>query len=295
MFGRKQNTRAPRPSALTYGRGSGGRPGGRQGGRLPRKPVGHTAKRRRKDRQGVALIIASVLITLGIGGAMAALQPKPYDEATLCPSESLPLRTLVLVDRSDALISPDRVRRMIETAESQLPVHGRLSVYEIGASGGVIGDALFDLCNPGRGAQVSPIYRNPRRVQSFYEDQFRGPLDGVLTDITKPIQAPTSPIAESIAELLRRAGDEYGSDEVRLIVVSDFLQNTSALGSAYRKGPALQPDSAADMIASARGERRATIDAYLMQRDRNAATQEQLRRDFWEPVFARAGVSVFWR
>lgn len=295
--GRSTSYRPPRRSISRAGsasrqqsRWSAGSGGGGRG----RQPVG-APRKRAKDRQGVALIVASIAVALGIGVAMAALQPKPYDEATLCPSETLPQRTLVLVDRSDALIGPDRVRRLIESAESKLPVHGRLSVYQIGQDGGTIGDAMFDLCNPGRGAQVSPIYRNPRRVQEFYEEQFRGPLDAVLTEITRPIEAPTSPIAESIAALLKRADDDYGAETAKLIVVSDFLQNTQSIGSAYSKGPPLQQEAAIALLESARGERAATIEAYVMQRARLAPTQENLRREFWNPVFGQAGLSVDWR
>lgn len=261
---------------------------------------------RRKRWRGLIYGLLGLSVFAGIGAAVHYLRPLPYDEATLCPFEGVPHRSFVLIDRSDEVIGPDRLRQLIVEEAASLPIHGRLTLYEIDETGETITDALFDLCNPGRGDQVSPLYRNPRRVENRYQNEFKAPLDSLLRRLSTPMDADFSPIVESIAELIRlgaaapghgdgRDGEAAEPPSTRLLIASDFLQNTALYGSHYRVGDPLQVDAARRSLTLAQGARPPSIEAIVMQRNQHLAQQERAREGFWRPVFDGAGIQTTWR
>lgn len=248
----------------------------------------------RKTRIGWFLIAGSMLAVAAALAGAQWLQKPPYDQDTLCLlNRPSPLRIVILVDRSNNLIGIERVKKLIEAQEQSLPEFGRLSIFEIGADGRTITDAEFDLCNPGRGDQANPLYENPNKIKRFYDRQFREPLDEVLERITQPMSAQRSPIVESVAELLRISRDPPGAEKARLLVISDFLQNTPTYGNAYSSR--FSVSRSIETLTLAKGEKPVELIGHVLRRDRHLSRQDIARRKFWDPVLSQAGIPTSWQ
>ena len=154
-----------------------------------------------------ALGLFNLLIIVGVLGAISyaafVLKPAEYDSQTLCLADSVPPHRVVVIDKTD-LYSPaqaNMIGNLILQERDALDVGERLSLYELNQTGQLRNTNRFSLCNPGAGAQVNPLYRNPTRIQARYEALFADPLDRALADLVEPKDAPSSPIIEALARL----------------------------------------------------------------------------------------------
>ena len=130
--------------------------------------------------------IINILIVIGVLGAISyaalVLQPPEYDPNTLCLSGEQPAHMALVIDKTD-LYSPEQASRIEQLAldsHDRLEIGERLSLYELDARGELINTNSFSLCNPGRGDQINPLYRNPARVEARYQALFEGPLQSAL-------------------------------------------------------------------------------------------------------------------
>jgi len=146
----------------------------------------------------MAYINFGIAIALVAGTAIAfqLLKPPPFDERTLCiVSDELPPATAVILDKTDeydeaqASLIADLLRRTRE----RLAVGERLTIFELDAEGQFDPRGEFSLCNPGRGAQVNPLFRNPRMIEERYATLFEAPMESVLVDLVTPKEAPPAP------------------------------------------------------------------------------------------------------
>jgi len=169
--------------------------------------------RRERRQHRMALINFAIAATaIGIiGFTVYALQPKPYDERTLCTiSDELPPHTAIIIDKTDSYSETQAqlIADVIRSAGRGLAGGERLTLFELDARGVFNPRGEFTLCNPGRGAQVNPLFRNPKIIEERYAALFEGPLEQQLADLVEPKEAPASPIleAEPIAESASAAG-----------------------------------------------------------------------------------------
>ena len=264
-------------------------------------------RRRRERRQRRQAYINFAIAAALIAGGFVAFQlikPPPFDERTLClVSDDQPPHTAIILDKTDeydeaqASLIADLVRRTRE----RLDVGERLTLFELDAEGRFDPRGEFSLCNPGRGVQVNPLFRNPAMIEERYETLFEGPMDAVLDDLVTPKEAPSSPILEAIARL---AQTENFSEDVptrKIVIVSDMLQN-SDMFSAYGGGgqmPANMPSAAeVSKLAEDRfGNRLRGVDVEirLIPRGQYTDIQRGALKDYWNDVFADLGVRADWR
>lgn len=264
------------------------------------------SRRRRRRMQRLALLnflIAGVVIA-AIAYAVYALQPPPYDEDTLCVlSDELPPHTAIIIDKTDEY-SPaqaELIAAVIRRTRDRLDVGERLTIFELDARGQFDPRGQFSLCNPGRGSQVNPLFRNPGLIEERYEALFDAPLEGVLGDLVTPKEAPASPIMEALARLAQTEAFSPDAPERSIVLISDMLQN-SPLFSAYggRGGlPASIPasDVVSDQIENrfGTGLRGVTLEIRLIPRDRNVDLQRGALRAYWDDLFTDLDVDPNWR
>ena len=264
-------------------------------------------KTRRQRRQSRQAYINFAIVAATIAGGVyffTQMQPEAYDEASLCViSEELPPHTAIILDKTDeySKVQSDLIAAVIRRTGDKLDVGERLTLFELDAKGQFDPRGRFSLCNPGRGKQVNPLFRNPKQIEENYLERFEGPLDDVLVDLIEPKEAPYSPILEALARLAQTENFSTDAPSRRIVIVSDMLQNSETF-SAYGGAGALPetiPDTieTADAILRKFGDnlRGTELEIRLIPRDRQVDMQRGALKNYWDEVFNELGVRVRWR
>lgn len=258
---------------------------------------------RGKDILGVF----NILIVLGVLGAISyaalVLQPEEYDPDTLCLAGETPPHMALVIDKTDFYSAQQalEIEDLVLQSRDRLLIGEKLSLYELDARGELINTNSFALCNPGRGQQINPLYRNPQRVEARYQALFEGPLQDALSDLVEPKESPASPIIEALARLAVENDFDRDTPQRTVVLVSDMLQN-SALFTVYgRNRPDLarrlpDPRLVADAVLAEYGDALAgvTIEVHLIPRRGWEAQQAGVVRGYWEEVFRLLGVRDRW-
>lgn len=251
--------------------------------------------------------IFNILIVLGVLGAISyaalVLQPEEYDPDTLCLAGETPPHVALVIDKTDFYSREQAVRieGLVLDSRDRLTVGEMLSLYELDARGELINTNDFALCNPGRGDQINPLYRNPQRVEARYQALFEGPLQDALADLVEPKESPASPIVEALARLAVEEDFDRETPRRTIVLVSDMLQN-SALFTVYGRGRSdltrtlPDPRLVADAVTAEFGDALAgvTIEVHLIPRPGWEAQQAGVIRAYWEEVFRLLGVRDRW-
>jgi hypothetical protein len=247
------------------------------------------------------------IIALLIAGGFVAYQfikPAPYDEQTLClVSEDLPPHTAIILDKTDEYdaAQADLIAGLIRRTRDRLDIGERLSLFELDAEGQFDPRGEFSLCNPGRGGQVNPLFRNPGMIEARYAELFEAPMDAVIEDLVVPKEAPASPILEAMARLGQTENFSPDAPARRIVIVSDMLQNSdlfSAYGGAGALTDTLPP--ARDVAESV--ERRygrslsgVEIEIRLIPRGRYTDLQRGALKEYWDDILSELGMRTDWR
>lgn len=205
--------------------------------------------KKQKDLLGIALLATSAVVVAALLVVFSLVGGKAYDEETLCLDEGETQRTTIVVDKSDHFDNTSRVRRTVLRARDELDIHGRLLVFVLETNGEVPQDPVFDLCNPGRGRDVSPIYRNPRQVENEFISKFSVPLEIVLEGLLLPGEAPLSPVTQTVTRAINYDDASEMSGSHKVIVISDFFEN-SGIGRSYGQAASLNHGVFRDMLSN---------------------------------------------
>lgn len=249
----------------------------------------------------------NILIVLGILGGISylalVLQPEEYDPDTLCLAGDVPPHVAVVIDKTD-LYSPEqaaRIEGLVLENRDRLQISERMTLFELDARGELVNTNDFSLCNPGRGDQINPLYRNPQRVEARYQALFEGPLQAALSDLVEPKESPSSPIIESLARLAVTENFDPETPGRRIALVSDMLQNSQLFTVYGRNRGALEsrlpdPRAVASAIENEVGDALAgvTIEVYLIPRRGWERDQQTVIRAYWSEVFRQLGVRDRW-
>lgn len=263
--------------------------------------------RRRRQRQRRMAFLNFAIIALLIAGGFVAFQfikPAPYDEQTLCLlSDEMPPHTAIILDKTDEYDErqAELISSLIRRTRDRLEIGERLSLFELDAEGQFDPRGEFSLCNPGRGGQVNPLFRNPGMIEERYAELFEAPMDAVIEDLVVPKEAPASPILEAIARLAQTENFSTDAPARNIVIVSDMLQN-SDLFSAYGGGGALptnMPDArdVAEQVDRRYGRSLSgvEIEIRLIPRDRYTDMQRGALKEYWDEVFSELGLRPDWR
>ncbi|TGY89729.1 hypothetical protein E5163_00885 [Marinicauda algicola] len=257
---------------------------------------------RGKDIIGIFNLIVVAGVLGAISYAALVLQPAEYDPDTLCLVGEKPAHTVLVIDKTD-LYTPaqtEAIRQLVLQARDRLAIGQRLSLYELDARG-ELEETPFSLCNPGRGEQINPLYRNPSRVEARYQALFEDPLQDVLADLVEPRNAPASPIIEALARIAREDAFDATTPGRDIILVSDMLQN-SALFSVYgaaRYDLAGRLPDPRDVAAQVEREfgyglRGVAIEIHLIPREGWEGQQAGIIQAYWSEVFRHLGMRDYW-
>lgn len=256
-------------------------------------------RRRQQTRLAVMNILAALAIVALAAYAITRVQPPDYDEVTLClETGELPAHTAIIIDKTDAY-SPEQagyIRDLIDRVGDRLDVGERLTLFELDAEGEFNPRGEFSLCNPGRGNQVNPLFRNPQQIEERYAERFEAPLEAVLADLIEPKEAPASPILEAVARLAQTENFSPDAPARRLIIVSDMLQN-SDIFTVYGSGELPAAEDIAELVEARYGDelRGVDVEVRLIPRKNRTDQQRGELRELWEDILGDLGADVRWR
>ncbi|WP_419656056.1 hypothetical protein Dvar_51590 [Desulfosarcina variabilis str. Montpellier] len=233
---------------------------------------------KKSDKQGWIIIgiVGSIFALISAFAVYASVTQQKYDTSTLCPLEGSYPVVRILIDKTDPWDAQRsaRLEKIIRQTKDNLDVSERLAISVLNESGSEVPTPVFDMCNPGRGDQANPLYKNPRRVHQKFEDQFDLPLEQMLVDILKPGTAPRSPILEAIWNISLSGRTD------RLVIVSDLMQNTKRL-SFYRDNlTSIQEDD--EYKANMQAIQYRSITVYYIDRDGISPKRKDQAIAFWK-------------
>ncbi len=262
------------------------------------------SRQKKQRNQAILNFVLAGLAVAIIGFSIYALQPEPYDETTLCEiSDELPAHTAVIIDKTDEYSEQqaDLIAAIIRRTRDRLDIGERLTLFELDQYGQFDPRGKFSLCNPGRGDQVNPLFRNPEQIEKRFNEKFDRPLETILEDLVVPKEAPSSPVLEAMARLGQTDAFSDRAPARQIVIISDMLQNSDAF-TAYGGGGAI-PENMPEAIDVADATVRrfgnsldgVSLEIRLIPRQRYVDMQRGALKDYWDEVFRELGVRVTWR
>lgn len=188
----------------------------------------------------------------------------------------------VLIDISDPLDAPGHLayEKLVDRILVETPDHSKVDVYKISADSNALGDPLFSTCKPAPTSMFSgEKYWEKKRDKEFYK-----PLREVLINLADDnVKAKTSPILETIFNIsLRSFGQGGKGDSGKVIVVSDFMQNSVLVSFYGNKIPEYSAwRQTVDGRTWVRQFNNVTVEAVVIPRHGNNGLTVKGRDFFW--------------
>lgn len=201
---------------------------------------------RGRRKGGLFTVVAIAVLLLGIAGAAGVVvyrfvagPTNERDEASLCPKSGPLGHVVLLVDKSDPLTFTQRKDFEVlyrDVVVSSVPKGHLLSIYALGDDFKSTAEPLMELCNPGDGSDASKLDANPEMQRQTFDEKYLRPLLAMREQLVTGTPGKASPILEMV-QLAGITGFNRRAIAAprRLIVVSDFIQNTPEL-SMYKAG-----------------------------------------------------------
>ncbi len=245
-----------------------------------------------EDGRGMVIIAMTIIVIVTAGLVMVYLHSRrrDYDEETLCRKYDDPA-CIVLIDKTDPWTRREGERLAAELRKTGkgLALFERLSIHIMDNESGYHPVTVFDMCNPGRGDQVSAIYLNPRRIEKKFVDSFQAPLDRMIQRLKIEGEAKFSPIAESIACLREPERSE------RLIIFSDMMQHSDMV-SFYGRNLQGTERLIGKILEICQVERPYDkITVYLIHRPEIPFARMQRVKEVWRHVLPHIAKEVSWK
>lgn len=270
----------------------------------PRTPLRRSQAKRDRSLFAIAAAALVLMLLVGVGIGAYVLSRKSavaIDPQSLCPVDRPPAEAVALVlDMSDRLAEVQLLsvrNHLTRLLYGALPRFAYVEVYAVQDRRGVVAEPVIAICNPGNGADLSPIYQNPGLARQRWETDFAAALSSKLNELLARPDSASSPIYEAIQAVAVRffGKPDYDGVPKRLIVVSDLLQNVpsgGAEGSHYRGVPDFDAFRAGAYFSQVRADLSGVrVDLFYMNRsDRNIQGAEHIR--FWESYFRTQGATV---
>lgn len=251
--------------------------------------------KRQQDFVGIGLMLLSFFVIAFGFIVFLNVSKQTYNEITLCPDLPEQQRITILIDRTDPFTNTESIRQRILQSKSELEIHGRLAIFVLDESGEAPKTPVFDLCNPGRGADVSPLYRNPKRVEDRFIQKFSNPLDELLSELLKSGIAPKSRISESFANAISYDTANQTPTKHQIILISDLLENSDYMNS-YRKNLSIEPQIFSGLFYEKFGRNtvpgNTSVLLDVVWRNNLYRRQKRLLEEFWTQGLQNAGFTV---
>lgn len=211
------------------------------------------------------------------------------DATTMCAvNQAVARTTIVAVDRTDALTfaNAPKFQRMMIGLGAYAERGERLAIVPFADDTGAPLNPVFDVCTPGRGTDADTLTESRAILEAKFEERFATPLEAAIRDLTTAATAPRSPITRQIERLARDRTLTAPGAALRLIVVSDFLENTEE-NSVYARGGAFVLPPPRDRFLE--GVR---VQMVELGNSRDSRHQTEALRQQWIAWFQAAGATI---
>lgn len=181
---------------------------------------------------GVGLIAFSALL----GYAFIESQKPGYDPESLCPENGVNGHLAILVDTTDpiSMAQLQAARQLILKKIENANPGTRVSFSTVSPDREVRSSAFYTMCKPQSEEDANFWTQNTKLIQEQYDGKFISPVKQSLNDLLMAEGASSSPIMESLQELVTSIPGFLTDDAPKeLIMFSDLIQHTGA-HSFYR-------------------------------------------------------------
>jgi|UPI0006459B58 hypothetical protein len=243
---------------------------------------------------GIGALVLALMVVVAVGLLVWNVSRSKIrlDAQTQCPLDGPRSITTVVIDRTDPIskITERDLRNRLDELTRSVPRYGALYLYTIDGGHEGVGDPLFFRCNPGDQSTANALVDSTGKIQKNFEATFAKPLDAVMGDLLRVKTAPRSPIMEAVQAV---AVDDFSSkaapaaDPRRLIVVSDFMQNSDRV-SFYGGGKGDRLRAPEVLNAPLTGVEVSLL--FIQRPDRGGPSAEDLR-SVWRDYFIESGVA----
>lgn len=159
-------------------------------------------------------------------------KPAPIKRgADNCPS-TLTAHTVILIDRTDPFSAGQitTLKDIIAQTEATLELDEKITIYTIeGNARKGLSDPLLSLCRPRDGSQTNQWTENERFIRRNYEDKFATLFRENSQSMLYGKAHEKSPIFEALSSLASKSDFQADLPKRRLIILSDFIQNSHRL------------------------------------------------------------------
>lgn len=195
-----------------------------------------------KDRLGVKIFIGVVIafIILVVSFFYIKSSLKGYDKNTLCINEQVVEKhNILIIDTTDALSKFQSIflKKQIEDMVNNAKTNDRFSVYTIDSFLGGASKKLFDMCVPNTGADMNPVYENPKLAERKFKKTFYNPILELISKLEILNSQNRSPITSAISDIFKLKVFDSNANVKEVYLYSDLLENTKT--SSIYKGDML--------------------------------------------------------
>lgn len=197
--------------------------------------------------------------------------------------------TAVLVDVSEPLDSPAQMifEKLVQKIITESPGASRLDIYKIGKDAKDSFEPELSLCKPekfGNSFSTGEIFYKKKMQKEFID-----PVSKELIELSKELSpGETSPILESFFSIsLKSFVNKSGQETLgKVIVISDFMQNSESLNFYKQKIPTYKDFNASNNGRSwVRSFGKVSLEAIVIPR--NGASKLPIKgRDFFIDYFS---------
>lgn len=240
--------------------------------------------------------LATLVCFCTVAGAtrIATAASRSVDYATGCPKDGKYSAIFaILLDTTDSLspVQQEIIQKKLDEFAEEVPRYGRLETFAVRASSDRLIEPLLQVCNPGRGSDVSELTGNPRLMEKRWHQKFKDPLDAVLkVALADSINAKQSPIMEEIQQVSVQAFFEApDGTSKRFAIVSDMLQKSPVLNQ-YRSSESFEEFEHQPGFVTVRPELD-NVDVTILYIRRSSDFNRQGKRhiEFWQSFFSASG------
>lgn len=247
----------------------------------------------KKTLLGFIIIGICLTVFLALAASAVVLKQNAHDPETFC-SKTLTAHTIIVLDKTDSLNNNQQrfVMNFMNTRMDKLMPDEKLSIFLLTEHTCIAPEPIFSKCNPGNGETANPLYQNPQKIKTRFDDLFAGPLQKAVEQSLSDNIDSQSPILEMIRELSLRDDFNETVPNRTLIIISDMMHHTANY-SHYRNSMNYQmflKRSYADEVMSDLH----SVDVQFVYLLRNRLGRLQGKRHllFWEEYLHAMGADL---
>ena len=189
--------------------------------------------------KGLLTVVATVALVGAATIPMVQVASQPQvDTETSCLEGKTDRLTVFMIDQTNKIAHSYQVQHIKKTILKEIDgmtggIGEQVAFYFLHQERGKSLDYLFRRCVPMRGSEASLINSNADMVNADYQRLFHQPVQEILEQINTFNLSNQSAILSELKNIVVRAKSD-GIKELRLVVFSDFLNNSKAF-SHYAK------------------------------------------------------------